>query len=85
MSVFTGLRGNKLRCFEFYRTAIIVNVSSDDMMYFAEIYNLQGTKLEAKEINAYQTSLTFAKYPDGIYLMKINTDKGFITKRIIKQ
>ena len=23
MSVFTGLRGNKLRCFEFYRTAII--------------------------------------------------------------
>ena len=63
----------------------IVNVYCDYMMYFAEIYDLQGTKLEAKEINAYQTSLSLAKYPDGIYLMKINTDKGFITKRIIKQ
>ena len=63
----------------------IVNVYCDYMMYFAEIYNLQGTKLDAKKINAYQTSLSLAKYPDGIYLMKINTDKGFITKRIIKQ
>ena len=63
----------------------IVNVYCDYMMYFAEIYDLQGTKLEAKEINAYQTSLSLANYPDGIYLMKINTDKGFITKRIIKQ
>ena len=63
----------------------IVNVYCDYMMYFAEIYDLQGTKLDAKEINTYQTSLSLANYPDGIYLMKINTDKGFITKRIIKQ
>ena len=44
------------------------------------IYNGLGSKIKS----SFSSELDITQYPKGIYLVKIITDKGFITKKIIK-
>lgn len=50
-----------------------------------EIYNLQGIKLKDIKINAKETKIDLESYPQGCYLLKIITNQGCSTQRIIKQ
>lgn len=65
-------------------TKDVLRVVSDNRISIAEFYNMQGVRLETKEINANETILSIAEYPKGVYLLKVHTDKGITTKKVIK-
>lgn len=50
-----------------------------------EIYNINGTLLDERRINATTTEIDLSDYPKGTYLVTIHTAAGTITKQIVKQ
>ncbi len=48
-----------------------------------EVFNGQGQKTNEKKINAYNTTLDVSSYSKGSYIIKINTQSGYTTKKIV--
>lgn len=57
-----------------------INVSNSLEVKSVEVLNMLGKRI-VKTLN---TEIRFANYNTGIYLLKINTNKGVITKKVIK-
>ncbi|WNB18812.1 T9SS type A sorting domain-containing protein [Marivirga arenosa] len=49
------------------------------------IFTLEGKFIDSFKLEKSQTELDMTKYSNGTYLMQFESDKGSITKRIIKQ
>jgi len=49
-----------------------------------EILNTNGKTINYLNINSNTTTIDFSDFSKGIYIMKINTDNSFYTKKIIK-
>jgi len=50
-----------------------------------EIMNIQGRLIENRVINKTKQTIDISNLPSGVYILKIQTEKGFETKKIIKQ
>ncbi len=59
----------------------ILNIETEAKQFTVEIYNVLG-KLVTKKVNTKQISVV--DLPAGIYMLKFKTEKGVITKKIIK-
>ncbi len=59
----------------------ILNIETEAKQFTVEIYNIIG-KLVTKKVNTKQISVV--DLPAGIYMLKFKTNKGVITKKIIK-
>ena len=49
------------------------------------IYNVQGEKIYSAKINSSQSEIDLSKQSQGIYFIKVNSEQGVITKKIIIQ
>ena len=50
-----------------------------------EVYDVFGKPLEVLQINDYQTDIDLSSRASGIYFVRIVTEKGIITKRVVKR
>jgi len=67
------------------RTAAPVGSSSAKLIKNVEIYDVMGKKLfEEKENLTVLRSYDLAVFPNGVYFVKITTETGIVTKKIIK-
>lgn len=58
-------------------------LSNDDIL--AEVYDVLGKKVKVQNISANQTKLNISGLSKGVYLIKLQSDKGNTTKKLIKQ
>ncbi|MDG1228008.1 MAG: T9SS type A sorting domain-containing protein, partial [Polaribacter sp.] len=65
------VNGNKI----FFNLTKDVNVN---------IYNVLGKLITAEKINKKNNSIDVSNFSKGVYLLKINSGKRFITKKLIK-
>ena len=57
------------------------NVTEDATI---NIYNILGKLIQSVEVTQNKNSIDVSKFSDGIYMLKINSGKQFITKKLIK-
>ena len=50
-----------------------------------EIYDMQGKKMEEIAVNNYEYYINLQNYPKGSYVVKLFTQKGTTSKKLIKQ
>ena len=55
------------------------------MMERIEVYDVYGKLLDVVQINDYQTDIDLSSRASGIYFVRVTTDQGIITKRVIKR
>ena len=61
-----------------------ITISSDNIIKSIEIYNPLGKKVYQTKVNAKTKSIDINYLSKGIYIIGINTDKGYIKKKFIK-
>jgi len=52
---------------------------------FVEVYDVLGKKIKTQKITLNQKKLDVSSLNKGVYLVKLNTSKGSVTKKLIKQ
>jgi hypothetical protein len=62
-----------------------ITITCTETMYDMKIFNLQGALIREKAINSNTATLTVSRndMPPGIYLIKISTQKGVATHRMV--
>ena len=64
-------------------TTDVVNLSSKYTIRSVKIIDLQGRVIETTNRNSHSINLT--GFNNGLYFLRIDTDKGLVVKKIIKQ
>jgi hypothetical protein len=60
-----------------------VSISSDIKIGSIEIFDLTGRLTRNVDVNQFQFHLGNYKLPKGLYIFKVNTEKGFITRKVL--
>jgi len=60
-----------------------ITISSDNIIKYLEIYNPLGQKVYQTKVNAKSKSIDINSLSKGIYIIGVNTDKGYVKKKII--
>ncbi len=67
------------------------NPTNGNNIYFSvtedatiHIYNVLGKLIQSSEVTKSKNSINISEFAKGIYLVKINSGKQFITKKLIK-
>ncbi|MFA6199370.1 MAG: T9SS type A sorting domain-containing protein [Bacteroidales bacterium] len=60
-----------------------LNVISQDKINSIEIYNPLGQKVYQTKVNNKTKNIDISLFPKGIYIIGVNTDKGYIKKKLI--
>jgi len=61
-----------------------VNISSESIINSIEIYNPLGQKVYQTKLNTKLKSIDINSLSKGIYIIGVNTDKGYVKKKFIK-
>ena len=62
-----------------------VNINADSKISSIEVYDIQGRIIQKQiGINNKSTKLTIHSNSSGVFLFKVNTEKGILTKKVIK-
>lgn len=59
--------------------------NNDNRIKDVEVYNVSGQRVLSETINAEKGSLDMRRVPAGIYIVKVNTEKGSQSLKIIKK
>ena len=62
-----------------------VNINCGYKMKTLQVFDEQGKRLFEKEVNAYNYQINLENYPTGTYLIKVLTNSGQTTKKVIKE
>ncbi|AZB10060.1 T9SS C-terminal target domain-containing protein [Chryseobacterium sp. G0162] len=62
-----------------------LTINNDGKIKNVEIYNVSGQRLIAEEVNAEKASVDMRKVAVGVYIVKVNTEKGSESIKIIKK
>ena len=62
-----------------------VQVQSSDMMESLEIYDMYGKLLNTMKVSGNVANLNLTVYAKGTYFVRVTTDRGIVTKRVVKQ
>ena len=66
-------------------TGMIQIQNSESRIQDVEVYDAYGKLLNAVKVNDNATSLDLSGYASGTYFVKIMTENGVVTKRVVKQ
>lgn len=82
---FLDTNDNLIESVSFYPNPVnsILNIEIQEQITGIQVFNLLGEVIFAKEENTDQ--IDFSNYSKGIYFVKVETDKGFVVKKVIKQ
>ena len=61
-----------------------VNISSESFINSIEVFNSLGQKVYQNNLKAKEKTLDINSFSKGIYIIGVNTDKGYIRKKLIK-
>jgi len=68
------------------------NPTNGNRLYFSvtenatiNVYNILGKLIQTSEVTKSKNSIDISKFSKGVYLLKINSNKQFITKKLIKK
>ena len=61
-----------------------VNISSENIINSIEVYNSLGKKVYLTNVKATEKTLDINTLSKGVYIIEINTDKGYVRKKLIK-
>ena len=50
-----------------------------------EVYDVFGKQLEVLQVNDYQTDINLSSRASGIYFVRVITEQGMVTKRVVKR
>ena len=64
-------------------TVQVQNTQSD--IHQVMMYDAYGKLLSTVEVSGNNATLDLSGYADGLYFMRVTTDKGVVTKRVVKQ
>lgn len=85
----TATLGTKNIIFESFK--MFPNPTNGNTIYFSvtedatiNIYTILGKLMQSSEVTKSKNSIDVSKFSTGIYLLKINSGKQFITKKLIK-
>ena len=62
-----------------------VNINCGYKIKTLQVFDEQGKRLFEKEVNAYNYQINLENYPTGTYLIKVLTNSGQATKKVIKE
>ena len=62
-----------------------VNINCGYKIKTLQVFDEQGKRLLEKEVNAYNYQINLENYPTGTYLIKVLTNSGQATKKVIKE
>lgn len=63
----------------------VVNIKSENQINSVTVFDIQGRQVQTKIVGATETVLDINALQQGNYLLKINTDKGVVSEKIIKE
>jgi uncharacterized repeat protein (TIGR01451 family) len=66
-------------------TQSIINVKSENSIKSIQLYDVQGRLLQTKLTEENSTSIDISDKSNGIYFLKITSDKGIKVERIVKE
>jgi hypothetical protein len=58
--------------------------NSECIMHNVEVYDAYGKLLNVVNVNANAATIDLSDYAEGIYFVKVATDRGVVTKRVVK-
>ena len=61
------------------------NITSDTMIQSVELYDFSGRLVRTSLVNDFETKQNVSNLTNGVYLLKIKTQEGEITGKIVKQ
>lgn len=61
-----------------------VNISSENIINSIEVFNSLGKKVYLTNVKAKEKTLDINTLSKGVYIIEINTDKGYVRKKLIK-
>ena len=59
-----------------------LNIPSDSILKGAKVFDMTGKEVN---VNLSNNQLNMSKLPKGVYLVKFETDKGTIVKKVVKK
>lgn len=71
----------------FYPNPVVdyLYINNDSRIKDVEVYNVSGQKILSETINAEKGSVDMRRAPAGIYILKVNTERGSESLKIIKK
>ena len=66
-------------------TTTITVQSANGMMNKVEVYDVYGKMLNMVEVNDAQVTMNISNYAAGTYFVRIYTENGMVTKRVVKR
>ncbi|MGK4566106.1 peptide-N-glycosidase F-related protein [Flavobacterium sp. 3HN19-14] len=66
-------------------TKDVINVKANSTIKSIELYDIQGRILVNKTTDDVQADINIGNYSNGVYFLKVKSDKGEKTKKIIKE
>lgn len=84
MSIGENIKGVELK---FYPnpTTDYFNILSDSKIRSIELYDISGRLVRTSLVNDFETKQNISNLNNGIYILKIRTEKGDITGKIVKK
>ncbi len=61
-----------------------VNISSESIINSIEVFNSLGQKVYQTNVKQKEKTLDINSFSKGVYIIGVNTDKGYIRKKLIK-
>ncbi len=61
-----------------------VNISSENIINSIEVFNSLGQKVYQTNVKQKEETLDINSFSKGVYILGVNTDKGYIRKKLIK-
>ena len=62
-----------------------VNIKCNTTIKSLQLFDVQGKQIEVKMVNEPNSKIDISNHPKGIYFLKIETEKGQFTEKIIKE
>jgi Peptide-N-glycosidase F, C terminal/Peptide-N-glycosidase F, N terminal/Secretion system C-terminal sorting domain len=62
-----------------------ISINANSIINSIELYDIQGRILITKMVDDTQMNIDLSNYSNGIYLLKVNSDKGEKTIKIVKE
>lgn len=62
-----------------------LNINSPNIMHQVEIYDMTGKQLRISKLSSKSVQLNISELPSGVYVAKVQTDKGTETVKIMKK
>ena len=62
----------------------MLHIGCDNMQQY-EVFSLNGKLIRSSQSNNSEDVIDFSNLESGVYMIRITSDKGVVTRRIIKE